>query len=101
MSSAFLTSPSTAALIWLTRCPTSRFASFGAAFNQRSLTSVSTPFLRAIQRSRKVFQSASFLTDVASCLSAASSFSTALSSAASEKLLSLGTLYINQLFVLG
>ncbi len=45
----------------LTRWPTSRFAVLGAAFSQVSLTCVSTPFLRAIQRSRKVFQSDSLL----------------------------------------
>ena len=37
----------------LTRRPTSRFAGPGAAFSQVSLTWVSTPFLRASQRSRK------------------------------------------------
>src|SRR5437764_4476506 len=77
----------------LTRIPASRFDSFGAPFSQRSLICVSTPFLRAIQRSRNVFQSDSVLMSADSFFSAASSFSAALSSAPGEKSFNFGTVY--------
>ena len=67
--------------------------SLGAGFSQRSLTWVRMPSLRASQRSRKVFLSASLLTAANSSPSAASSFSTALSSAAGAKSFSFGTVY--------
>src|SRR5258707_1300037 len=91
--SAASTASSTLVFTSLTRCPTSRFASFGATLSHRSLTKVSTPFLRAIQRSRKIFQSFSFATAEPSASSAAKSSRAAVSSAAAEKSVSLGTLY--------
>ena len=51
-SSAAETSASACGLSALTRWPTSRLAGPGAAFSQGSLTWVSRPFLRAIQRLR-------------------------------------------------
>src|SRR5262249_40064956 len=90
------TARSTSTLIWLTRDPTSRFDGPGAAFNQRSLIWVRMPFLRAIQRSRKIFQSLSPETAWPSWRTAANSSWTALSRLEAEKSSSLGTVYIDQ-----
>ena len=78
----------------LTRWPTSRFAEPGAALSQWSLSCVSMPFLRAIQRSRRTFESDSPDTAAISLSSADFSSRAAASSAAGEKSSSLGTVYM-------
>src|SRR5207245_11283460 len=73
--------------------PASHFDALVSPFSQISLICVSTPFLRAIQRSRNVFQSDSVLMSADSFFIAASSFSAALSSAPGEKSFNFGTVY--------
>ena len=71
----------------------------GATFSHRSTSCVKIPFLRAIQRSRNIFQSFSEATAADSCSSADRSSRSALSSAEVEKLASLGTAYPARQFV--
>ena len=93
------TRSSTSFLSSLTRRPTSRLASFGAAFNHRSLICVRIPFLRAIQRSRNSFHSASEPTAPDSDCSAEFRSATAPSSEETDQSSSLGTVYILSSFL--